>query len=795
MLGDLLYRRVPQVLAGYLGVTWTLFELAQWLTNQYLVSPYLGRALLFGLLLLLPSILLVTYRHGRPGADRWTSLERYGVTANVALAALVLLVAFGDVTLGSMVRTVEAAGPGVEEARTTGSGPSRRVPKKEFRKRVALFYFDAAPDAPADTALRRAAPIALHADLEQDPFVSTFGPTLLTSEVKDHGYESGLDVPLGLMRDAAQQANMAYILTGRVGRSNGDFRLTTRLYETETGDRVAEHRFDGARFFPLVDQATAALKEDLNLPAAHLDAVTDLPVTQVLTASVPAAKHYARGLHADRFVDGSDPRALTHYARATAADSTFAMGHLRTGSLYWRRGREAQARQAFEKAERHSYRLAETFQYALKSGRLFRLENRPEAALQVCERWTSLHPYDLAGWSQKASIYEGLLRYEAAAESYQRVVEIAPETKRAERNVVVNLLRAGELESALQRAQSYAQSYPEDSWGFSLVGVAHWQRGHLDRAREAFRQARSAGSRSATLYLASLHEAQGQFETAHAQIREMAFESDVDWVQRLNAHQKLWHHHWLRGRIGRSRAVLDSLRRIDGPSGGVRADIRRLRHAARTCEYYGADSGVRGASDVVDDALAQARRLRTTLTGGTPGYAVIAEAHLARCLLASGQTDAARRHVARADSIVRRESIPLLRVTVRLDVLRGRLDAADGRLDAAIEHYRRHLDVYAHRREALSAMYPLPRLRLARAYEDAGQWDRADDVYQAALRLRPAHPRLNHRYARLLAAQGRTAAARRHLQRALEGWAPADASFRPKQRAESLLDSLRQRAT
>jgi len=129
VLGDLLYRRVPQVLAGYLGVTWTLFELAQWLTNQYLVSPYLGRALLFGLLLLLPSVLLVTYRHGRPGADRWTSLERYGVTANVALAALVLLVAFGDVTLGSMVRTVEAAGPGVEEARTTGSGPSRQVPK------------------------------------------------------------------------------------------------------------------------------------------------------------------------------------------------------------------------------------------------------------------------------------------------------------------------------------------------------------------------------------------------------------------------------------------------------------------------------------------------------------------------------------------------------------------------------------------------------------------------------------------------------------------------------------------
>jgi len=41
VLAELLYRRVPQVLAGYLGVTWTLFELMQWLTEQYLISPYL----------------------------------------------------------------------------------------------------------------------------------------------------------------------------------------------------------------------------------------------------------------------------------------------------------------------------------------------------------------------------------------------------------------------------------------------------------------------------------------------------------------------------------------------------------------------------------------------------------------------------------------------------------------------------------------------------------------------------------------------------------------------------------
>jgi len=162
---------VAQVLAGYLGVTWTLFELMQWLTERYLISPYLGRTLLLGLLLLLPSVLVVAYRHGRPGPDRWTSTERWTFVGNGAAAVLVLFVVFGDVELGSMVRTVQTSA-----ADTSGGNPPRegirQVPKKQFRRHVALFYFDEAEGARADTALRRAAPTALRTDLEQDPFVN-----------------------------------------------------------------------------------------------------------------------------------------------------------------------------------------------------------------------------------------------------------------------------------------------------------------------------------------------------------------------------------------------------------------------------------------------------------------------------------------------------------------------------------------------------------------------------------------------------------------------------------------------
>jgi len=793
VLGDLLYRRVPQVLAGYLGVTWTLFELMQWLTSQYLISPYLGRALLFGLLLLLPSVLLVTYRHGRPGPDEWTQVERYGVSANLAVAVLILMIAFGDVPLGSMVRTVQ---PSEENAVASGVASQQQVPKKQFRKRVALFYFDAAQDAQADSTLRRAASVSLHADLDQDAFLDLLGPAWFSTDLKQHGYEDGLDIPLGLKRDAAQQANLPYILAGEVGRSGNTFSLTIRLYETQTGERVSEHRFTGAKLFGLVDRAATALKKDLRLPAAHRDQATDLPVTQVFTPSLNAAKQYAQGLHLERFVNGKTRAALTHYRRATRADSTFAMGHLRAGTVLWKLGRDQKGREALRKARRHSYRLTDTHQYALKSGWLFRVEGDPEAALQVCEKWTSLHPYDLAAWDQRANIYVNLLRYEAAAENFRRVVEIAPDAKYAKRHLIVNLLRAGQVEQALEEAQSYADSYPEDDQGPLLAGVAHWHLGNLDRAQTAFQRSRRTGSDAAGVYLARLHQAEGRFREAESMLHELARDSAATRRVRRDARQHLWHHYWLRGRIDKSRAVLDTLHRRTDSFEGRRADLHESLRAARTCHYYARQDSARVRDEsreipaLVADAVSRTRRIRADLRGSTPVYEILGEARLARCLLAAGRTEAARRHVNRADSLAEEERIPSLRTFVRLNLLKGRVMEARGSLEGAIDAYRSHLDVYATRREALLQNRLPARFYLARAYRKDGRLDRAADTYEAALRKRPAHPHLNRSYARLLAVRGDAAAASRHLRRALNAWSPADPAFRPKRRLNDLQESL-----
>jgi len=779
-VGNLLYRRVPQVLAGYLGVTWTLFELAQWLTDQYLISPYLGRALLFGLLLLVPSVLLVTYRHGRPGPDRWTSAERYGVGANIVLAALVLTLAYGDAEFGSMVQTVQTSSATPAASGGAGQAPSQQVPKKAFRERLALFYFDG--PSQADTTLRRVAALALRTDLEQDAFIDLYEPDRFADDLREHGYDGGLNLPLGLKREIAQRRNVDHILSGSVAATDDGFRLTTRLYEIKTGALQAKHQYEARRFFPLIDRASQALKKDLELPQAHLDRAPDLPVTQVFTTSLQAARDYAEGYHIRSSGTGRFRKALKAFQQATTVDSTFALSHLRAGGLQWSLGQRDSARKALRKAHRHSYRLTEAKKHMLRVMRLFRIQGQPRRALEICKRWTSLRPHDLAGWGLQAEIYERLLRNESAAESYEHILEVAPGTKSAERGRIKNLLAMRRTAEALRQSQSYAQSYPEDATGLILRGVARWQRGQLGTAKEDFRQATIAGGSNARFYLSALHDATGESMESRAEARKMASDDGLE----TESHRRLWHHYWLHGQINRSLKMRDSLQTSDRAA-DRQPNSSRVRHALHTCEYYGA----LGRSSLVATALQQVQRRSRSAPDRENVYGkVLTRAGRVRCLIQLDSTDAARQHLVQLDSLVEREGTPYLRMHGQVNVLWGRLHEQRGNLQEAIKSYETYLNAYAGRPRALIRTLPLPRLRLARAYQKANRHAQADSTYQRALETRPDHPYLNAHYARFLADQDRAQAARRHVQRALEGWAEADPSFAPVQRARALSKAL-----
>ncbi len=92
-LTQLKRRRVPQIVGVYIGGLWLVIEIGEWLTEQAGWSSAFGLYLFVFLLALLPSMMMLAWRHGAPGPDQWSSLEKIVIPANGLLAlALVALV-------------------------------------------------------------------------------------------------------------------------------------------------------------------------------------------------------------------------------------------------------------------------------------------------------------------------------------------------------------------------------------------------------------------------------------------------------------------------------------------------------------------------------------------------------------------------------------------------------------------------------------------------------------------------------------------------------------------------------
>ncbi len=89
---ELLNRRIPQILASYFiaGATFILFM--DWVINRYGLAEYYTTMALFGVLAILPSVVILSYFHGAPGKDQWNRIEKIGIPVNMIFIILVFFI-------------------------------------------------------------------------------------------------------------------------------------------------------------------------------------------------------------------------------------------------------------------------------------------------------------------------------------------------------------------------------------------------------------------------------------------------------------------------------------------------------------------------------------------------------------------------------------------------------------------------------------------------------------------------------------------------------------------------------
>ena len=91
-LNEILRRRIPHILGSYIIAGSSLILFIYWLVSRYNFPEHYVTLIMFGILSIIPSVLILAYFHGAPGKDEWTRLEKIGIPVNVIFIAFILLI-------------------------------------------------------------------------------------------------------------------------------------------------------------------------------------------------------------------------------------------------------------------------------------------------------------------------------------------------------------------------------------------------------------------------------------------------------------------------------------------------------------------------------------------------------------------------------------------------------------------------------------------------------------------------------------------------------------------------------
>jgi tetratricopeptide (TPR) repeat protein len=768
LISEIKERRILPAVGVYAAGCWVLVEIIDRLVERYVLSPYLTDIVFWGLYSLIPAVIMVSWSHGRPGKDKSTRLEKVGVPINLIATAGLLLTVFGGKDLGAAAELMTVQN---EE----GVTEDVYVPKQQYRQRLAVFFFKNRSGDPELDWLQHGAGELLTQDLQQNPFLSVASPfnwiNGYAARMRSEGFPDGLDVPRGLLREIASDANRQYFVEGDIYRDGDNVRITARLWEADAMRQVAEISESGWDTLALMDDVSRQLREALQVPDAGRFA-EDLPLADTYGESGQALRAYLRGM-VFRAFDNDLPAAIAALDEALAIDPDFVLAWFYNSLNLFDAGDIDGAQAAAQRAQALDYRLP-----ALDRGLLklinYRLAGENDKLirfleLQVQTRDDADSHYKLAGTlTQVGRLEEAKSAYLAALDRDPLNTAILLELSNLER-------ATGNLDGAVAYAEQYREERPEDEDAILVLGDLLRDSGELDGARDAYEEAQVLADSPVAplLRIADIAARQGDTQGARGLIEQADALSDSDWhsfhVRQAAAR--------LESRLGRVDATIEQIR------AGLEPAMKVLPPLSYGLAVYAPLAGAYLETEDYDTAMAVVQEGRGLVQPPLNDLLSVMEAYV---LIRAGRIEEAREARARAQAIIDQLDLEMLRF--QLSFLDAEFLEARGELVAAAETRQRALDSALSSALASQLAIEAPSLYadLIRAQVDAGLYEQAERTLNEAFRLDPNLPLLWLERARVQAASGNRPLAAASLQYALAIWAGADPDYRELKRALEL---------
>ncbi|UCC44615.1 MAG: protein kinase [Candidatus Zixiibacteriota bacterium] len=342
-----------------------------------------------------------------------------------------------------------------------------------------------------------------------------------------------------------------------------------------------------------------------------------------------------------------------------------------------------------------------------------------DAALQTVERLHEQRQDDTGRFLWRGDVFGTASKYDQAIESYERALELKPESEEALNSLVWTCGGAGRFEDAVKYANKLVGLKPKEPWSYQLRSYANAVRGALDKVIEDSEKSRELDPDNLDSYwmeaIARLYLA--DWDGVKDIIREKYLKSDnvnyqtngVYLMARLLAVQ---------GQFDQALAYTDSCLAAD--SLDDRLWYMAFGHQLRMYIYEEMDD--------LEQAVREGRRVVELYKAANPGEMIAWQDYLAKILADYGEFDEAEEI---ADNLkTTAESAGLSYANFGYYYVQGAIEFARGNYEAAIEPLKTSADSTSDR---LDRNYFQAPLLLARAYFEAGKTDQAIAEYETIL--------------------------------------------------------------
>jgi tRNA A-37 threonylcarbamoyl transferase component Bud32/tetratricopeptide (TPR) repeat protein len=399
----------------------------------------------------------------RPSGKRRLKVRDIVIVAVLIVAGILVFPRISNSRSDIMMMTIP-----VTVVNEFGEKETKRVFKEEYLSRIVVFPF---------------------VNAEQDSSANWIEDVIFDAVLEDYAqfnniivHSSDNTVHLNEQIKYAKTGNASHFLTGSYRMDQGNYELTSKLYQAENGALLMERTYIGKDLLNLLDSVCHDSRNDIGISDDLLNSIPDLPIAEMTTHNLNAYRYYAGGF-------GETGELTRYFSKSFQLDSTFASALYRRARQNWTFSENHRsALNDIDQAMRHRKRLS-NYKDILTRQLYYEIHGETEKAIALAKMQVELHPYDYRFLESLAFTYLRFQLHNQAEEALQELNELVPDQPFYKGRLAKSLLINGKYSKGLETLDQWLLDDPLNTDALLLKGEFYLHMKDFKAAEEVIKRA------------------------------------------------------------------------------------------------------------------------------------------------------------------------------------------------------------------------------------------------------------------------------------------------------------------